>query len=166
MKNTNTEKHKITQDLVEGFKNMLLSKDKGDINMALNILKERDRSDQESEDNFKKIGNEIINNESLFSSYAKEVWVAKLNGKILFVNGEGAFTDKGRCMGFLSRHLTNFLGTSGSASNSRLVRWNPKVNSYEPDQALITLKNIFGGGKELRDFLVKNNIIEIVNINA
>lgn len=171
------EKHKITQDLVSSFKNMLMSQDNGDATLALSILDNRDKNDPETEANFKQIGEEIIDNKTLFP--INEIWVVRMNGKVLWCNGEGAFTDKSRAMSFASRHLTSYLGTSRDRDVNRHALpgyWDKKDLSKHPYgewiidpnilNYVLSLKHIFKGGKELRDFLIKNKIIEIVNINA
>ena len=76
-----------------------------------------------------------------------------IGDRLLSVNGRNVFQSKGDCMNHVSRHLTSQIGTSGNESINRYL------DNYHK-----MLKQIFKGGKELRDYLVKNDIIQIKRI--
>lgn len=145
-----SEKILITGEMVEHFKDMLLSYDQNDTTFALNILENRDKANTESEANMELIHKEIIQNETLFPKRVVQVWVAAIGDRVLRVNGRAVFETKGDCMGHTSRHLTKMIGTSSSGSMR-----------YSSNKYLQLIKHIFKGGKELRDYLYKNNIIQI-----
>jgi hypothetical protein len=41
-----SEKHEITKEMVDSFQQMILSKDEGDITLALDILENRDKEER------------------------------------------------------------------------------------------------------------------------
>lgn len=146
-----SEKILITGEMVEYFKDMLLSYDQNDTTFALNIFENRDKANTESEANMELIHKEIIQNETLFPKQVVQVWVAAIGDRVLRVNGRAVFETKGDCMGHTSRHLTKMIGTSGH----NMSYYNSSNKYFK------VIKHIFKGGKELRDYLYKNNIIQI-----
>jgi cation transport regulator ChaC len=130
---------------------MLLSNSTEDSTLALSILENRDKTNEESERNVEVIHREIIKDNNVFPKVPCEVWVAMIGDRLLYVNRRNVFQSKGDCMNHVSRHLTSQIGTSGS------------INKYL-DNYYKMLKQIFKGGKELRDHLVKNDIIQIKRI--
>lgn len=147
----------ITNEMLESFKQMLLSNDNGDSTLALSILENRDKTNEESEKNVEIIHKEIIKDNDVFPKYSStEIWIAMIGNRLLRVNERHVFETKGDCMSHVSRHLTRKIGTSNNSG-----RWN---NYYNNMYYYKMLKQIFKGGKELRDYLVKNNIIQIKRI--
>jgi hypothetical protein len=143
--------HTIEKEMVDNFKDMLLSVDGGDITLALDILDNRDTTNKESEENYKEILTLIVKDNVLFPN--KPVYVIKIDGRILTTNGKVAFNSEVDAKRYLSLHLTNIIGS------------NPTKILYNPNSYLIAIKRVFGTGINMRNFLVKNNLVEIVKID-
>lgn len=139
----------IEKEMVDNFKNMLLSVDGGDITLALDILDNRDVTNKESEENYKEILTLIVKDNVLFPN--QPCFVIKIQGRILTANGKVAFNSEADAKRYLSLHLTNIIGS------------NPTKLIYNP--YLMAIKRIFGTGINMRNFLVKNNLVEIVKID-
>lgn len=140
-------KHKITEDIVYSFKSMLQSKDKGDINLATDILENRDTDDPETRENFKKILNEILDiNQSFLGR--EEVWCIKIKDKILRTSsGKSSWTSKANASKALSYHIGRVYFNKLSFKGRRDM-----------------LRHFFKDTKALRKFLEENNSIEIVKL--
>lgn len=143
--------HTIEKEMVDNFKDMLLSVDGGDITLALDILDNRDTTNKESEENYKEILTLIVKDNVLFPN--KPVYVIKIDGRILTTNGKVAFNSEVDAKRYLSLHLTNIIGS------------NPTKILYNPNSYLMAIKRVFGTGINMRNFLVKNNLVEIVKID-
>lgn len=113
------QKMTITQDLVEGFANMIKSEDPGDSILALDILQNRDKNDPESEKHFQDLS-KLICNEALFPLDYSSGWVVKCNGKIMVLKssyvGRSVFNNMDDAKRSLSAHLTKFIGKSKANS--------------------------------------------------
>lgn len=197
------DKTKITSEMVEAFREMILSPDKGDITLALDILDNRDKDDVESEKYFKNISTQIISNDQLFPN--SNMWVVKAMGKPIVINDKMVFMSKSAAERQLSTHLTKYIGVSSTklkSSQLRSIRYkrlsHKKYYLKDPSQYKIykfdaqdeqelikqykkeneavgyraqwsgantkyfeAIKMFFKGGKELRDFLINNNILTI-----
>jgi hypothetical protein len=143
--------HIIEEEMVNNFRDMLLSVDKGDISIALDILDNRDTTNKESEENYKEILTLIVKDNVLFPN--QPCFVIKIQGRILTANGKVAFNSEADAKRYLSLHLTNIIGS------------NPTKIIYNPNPYLHAIKRIFGTGINMRNFLVKNNLVEIVKID-
>lgn len=157
--------HKITPEMLISFREMLLSEDACDTKLALDILENRNRKDEETQNNFELLKKEIIQNDILFPKYKKEIWVIKAGNEILTMqSGRCSFHNKAGASKSLARHLSLVI-----KSGENIARWTEEAkkvyySSYK--QALLgkTLKNIFRDAKTLREFLINEKIVEIVKI--
>ena len=149
------EKFIIEKELVEGFANVIKGEDKDAIKMAWDIISNRDTKHKESEANFIEIMNKIIKDEELFP--VTEVWLIKLGGRILTCRGQSGFISEFEAKRQLSLHLT---GLIGSKSKSHDLSY--RSDKFTPYQ--LALRRIFKSGNDLRNFLVKNNLVEITSI--
>jgi hypothetical protein len=143
--------HIIENEMVDNFKDMLLSVDGGDITLALDILNNRDTTNKESEENYNEILTLIFKDNILFPN--KPVYVIKIDGRILTANRKVAFNSEADAKRYLSLHLTNIIGST--PTDLKRIFADPYLN---------TIKRIFGTGINMRNFLVKNNLVEIVKI--
>lgn len=100
----------ITDEMVTSFAGMIKSNDSGDTRLAVDILNNRDKTNEASEKNFKEISNHIIDNDKLFPTGTR--YVITINNKILTLSGGTIFHSVGNAKSSLSRHLTNYLGKS------------------------------------------------------
>jgi hypothetical protein len=149
------EKFIIEKELVDGFADVIKSADKDGIKMALDIISNRDTEHKESEENFMEIMNKIIKDTELFP--ITEVWIVKLGGRILTCKGNSGFTTETEAKRQLSLHLTGLIG-----SKNKLYDDDYRSNRFTPYQ--LALRKIFKSGNDLRNFLVKNGLVEIVSI--
>lgn len=140
----------IEKEMVDNFANMILSPDSGNTNMAMEILNNRDKNNKESESQYNRLISLIIKNEELFPS--SDIWVIKIEGKILNVRNCLAFKTESEAKKWLSYHLTNKIGTEKNEGWSR--------NRY-----LKAIRGVFKSGIKMRDFLVKNNLVTIEKIS-
>ena len=150
------EKFIIEKELVDGFADIIKSEDEEGIKMALDIISNRDITHKESQKNFMEIMNKIIKDEELFPVTA--VWIVKLGGRILTCGGNSGFTSETNARRQLSLHLTKLIGSKSKVYNEGGYRH----KSFTPYQ--LALRQIFKSGNDLRNFLIKNNLIEIENI--
>jgi hypothetical protein len=143
--------HIIENEMVDNFKDMLLSIDGGDITLALDILDNRNTTNKESEENYKEILTLIVKDNVLFPN--KPCFVIKIQGRILTANHKVAFNSEADAKRYLSLHLTKIIGS------------NPTKQTYSPNPYLMAIKRVFKTGINMRNFLVKNNLVEIVKID-
>jgi hypothetical protein len=141
----------ITDDIVESFEKMMKSTDAGDIQLAMDILDNRNKSNEQSENNFKKLMCLIVDNQEILPT--SSVYGIKINNRFLVVKDKAGFCSEEQAKKWLSLHLTQYIGTESSRNDFK--------NPY-----LKALKNIFKSGINMRNFLIKNNIIQIVNLNG
>lgn len=184
--------------MIDGFKDILLSKDTGDVHIAVEIMDNRDTDNKESEANFKTLKSLIISNEKLFPKNSAR-WVIKCGKEYLTIKGKLGYNSKRQAEYALSSHLTAIIGVSKptlSTSEKTQVRvttgwvraqWVYTPNSDEKIKELTEkvlerkakeelesikryhpyaygLKVLFKGGKELKSFLIKEKMLEIVMI--
>jgi hypothetical protein len=150
------EKFIIEKELVDGFADIIKSADEEGIKMALDIIANRDTTHKDSQKNFMEIMNKIIKDEELFPVTA--VWIVKLGGRILTCGGNSGFVSETDARRQLSLHLTKLIGSKSKIYNEGGYRYK-FLNPYQ-----IALRQIFKSGNNLRNFLIKNNLIEIVSI--
>ena len=149
------EKFIIEKELVDGFADIIKSTDEEGIKMALDIIANRDTTHKESQKNFMEIMNKIIKDEELFP--VTEVWIVKLGGRILTCGGNSGFVSETDAKRQLSLHLTKLIGSKSKHYDRENYR-----RRFTPYQ--IALRQIFKSGNDLRNFLIKNGLIEIVSI--
>jgi len=149
------EKFIIDKELVEGFVDIITSNDDEGIKMTMDILSNRDDKNKESEENFMEIMNKIVRDEVLFPQ--TEVWIIKLGGRILTCGGSSGFVSETDARRQLSLHLTKMIGSKSSFYDNDYRR-----GRFTPYQW--ALRKIFKSGNDLRNFLVKNKMVEIVSI--
>lgn len=149
------DKHIITPELVEGLSNMIKSEDHGDINLAMVILDNRDKENVESEECFKQMMALIVKDDVLFPS--RPMYVIKINGRILTVKDRSVFNSEAEARKWLSLHLSNKIGveTNNRYKMSRYTNLSPYLKA---------IRTIFKSGIKMRDFLVRNDLVEIVEI--
>lgn len=149
------DKHIITPELVEGLSNMIKSEDHGDINLAMVILDNRDKENVESEECFKQMMALIVKDDVLFPS--QPMYVIKINGRILTVKDRSVFNSEAEARKWLSLHLSNKIGveTNNKYKISRYTNLSPYLKA---------IRHIFKSGIKMRDFLVRNDLVEIVEI--
>jgi len=150
------EKFIIEKELVDGFADIIKSADEEGIKMALDIIANRDTTHKDSQKNFMEIMNKIIKDEELFP--VTEVWIVKLGGRILTCGGNSGFVSETDAKRQLSLHLTKLIGSKSKAYNEGGYYY----KSLTPYQ--IALRKIFKSGNNLRNFLIKNGLIEVVSI--
>lgn len=149
------EKFIIDKELVDGFVDIITSNDDEGIKMTMDILSNRDNKNIESEKNFMEIMNKIVRDEVLFPQ--TEVWIIKLGGRILTCGGNSGFVSETEARRQLSLHLTKLIGSKSKHYDSEYRR-----GRFTPYQW--ALRKIFKSGNDLRNFLIKNKMIEIVSI--
>jgi hypothetical protein len=149
------EKFIIDKELVDGFVDIITSNDDEGIKMTMDILSNRDNKNIESEKNFMEIMNKIVRDEVLFPQ--TEVWIVKLGGRILTCGGNSGFVSETEARRQLSLHLTKLIGSKSKHYDSEYRR-----GRFTPYQW--ALRKIFKSGNDLRNFLIKNKMIEIVSI--
>ena len=149
------EKFIIDKELVEGFVDIITSNDDEGIKMTMDILSNRDDKNIESEKNFMEIMNKIIRDEVLFPQ--TEVWIVKLGGRILTCGGNSGFVSETDAKRQLSLHLTAMIGSKSKNYDNGYKRG--RFIPYE-----WALRKIFKSGNNLRNFLIKNKMVEIVSI--
>lgn len=149
------EKFIIDKELVDGFVDIITSNDDEGIKMTMDILSNRDNKNIESEKNFMEIMNKIVRDEVLFPQ--TEVWIVKLGGRILTCGGNSGFVSETEARRQLSLHLTKLIGSKSKHYDSEYRR-----RRFTPYQW--ALRKIFKSGNDLRNFLIKNKMIEIVSI--
>jgi len=141
--------HVIDQEMVDVFKDMIMGGNDGDIKLALEILDNRDKTNVESESQYERLMDLIINDEVLFPSHP--LYYLKIKNKVLTVKGRSVFNSEIEAKKFLSYHLTKMIGVEHSF---KIIK-----NPY-----LKAIKEVFKSGIKLRDFLIKNNLVEVVKI--
>lgn len=149
------EKFIIDKELVDGFVDIITSNDDEGIKMTMDILSNRDNKNIESEKNFMEIMNKIVRDEVLFPQ--TEVWIVRLGGRILTCGGNSGFVSETEARRQLSLHLTKLIGSKSKHYDSEYRR-----RRFTPYQW--ALRKIFKSGNDLRNFLIKNKMIEIVSI--
>jgi hypothetical protein len=145
-------KHIIESEMVDNFANMLMSEDKGDISLALEILNNRDTESVESEEQYHRLMSLIVKDKELFPS--KSLYVIKIKGRILVTKGKAIFFSESDAKKYLSLHLTSKIG-----SNPDILPYRGQASPY-----LKAIKNVFKTGNKMRDFLIQNDLVEIINI--
>lgn len=232
------EKLVITQEMVDSFADMIVSKNAKDVKFAVDILELRDTTDVESEKHFRDLAKLIISSDKLFPT--SNEWIIKIGDKRLELkNNRSSWDSKSAAERALSAHLTAYLGKSvknvtfsgyydrnvqkqamwkslspqalqdkiDKFKNDPQNKWQlttshwmheftrpqGKEYAYDPkfdkkkflqkekeklaknignmaswggkDTSYFkAMKMVFGGGKELRDFLIKNKIVEIIQL--
>ncbi len=167
------EKHIVTSDMVENFVKMIQSSDSGDGILALEILDNRDKTNQESEDNFDKITNSMMSDSTLFPRTNGNEYVIKMKGKVMIMNsGSLVFDSERGAKMSLNRHFSyhferverhiNYLKSldPNDPNYQRNITWY-KVTPFEH-----TIISVFKDHKALLKFLLDNKIIEIVPLNS
>ena len=149
------EKFKIEKELVDSFVGVITSNDDEGIKMTMDILSNRDEKDKESEGNFMEIMNKIVRDEVLFPQ--TEVWIVKLGGRILTCGENSGFTSEINARRQLSLHLTKLIGSNSKWYDGDYVR-----KRFTPYQW--ALRQVFKSGNNLRNFLIKNKMVEITSI--
>lgn len=144
----------IEEEMLNTFSNMFLSGEGDNIDLAMGYLDNRDKDNVESEDNFKKLMTMVISNNDFFPT--ESIFIVKIHNKPLILNGRASFNSESEAKKHLSLHLTKFLGTKGQKSIK---------TRYSSSAYFIAMKKIFKGGLELRNFLVNNNLVEIVDVS-
>lgn len=149
------EKFIIDKELVEGFVDIITSNDDEGIKMTMDILSNRDDKNIESEKNFMEIMNKIVRDEVLFPQ--TEVWIIKLGGRILTCKGTSGFVSETEAKRQLSLHLTSLIGSKSKHYDNDNAR--KRFTPYR-----WALRKIFKSGNDLRNFLIKNKMVEIVSV--
>ncbi len=146
-------KHIIEVEMVDNFAHMLMSEDEGDSLLAMEILDNRDKTSIKSEEQYHRLMTLIVKDEELFPN--KPLYVIKINGRVLNVNRKAIFHSEAEAKKWLSLHLTSKIGSHPKSLPNRR-----HVTPY-----IKAIKKIFKTGIEMRNFLVKNNLVEIINIS-
>jgi hypothetical protein len=151
------EKHIITEEMVQSFQQMLLSQDGDDTKLAMDLLNNRDKKNENSENNFKQLMNTIFNENAFFPT--APIYGIEINGRLLKTHKGSAFPTEAEAKAQLSRHLTGYLGTEHSIVEVHVPKSNTKYQYFK------AMKQIFKSGIGLRNFLIKNNIAKIVRLD-
>ena len=151
------EKHLITEEMVQSFQQMLLSQDGNDTMLAMDLLNNRDKKDENSENNFKQLMNTIFNEDAFFPT--GKMYGIEINGRLLKTQKGSAFNTEAEAKAQLSRHLTSYLGTEHSIVEVHVPKSNTKYQYFK------AMKQIFKSGIGLRNFLIKNNIAKVVRLD-
>jgi hypothetical protein len=151
-----TNTHVIDNEMVNSFSEMLLGNDSDSINLAMEILDNRDRTDIESEKQYDRLMTMIINDNTLFPN--KKSYILKIKGRLISVKDRAAFDNEIDAKKWLSLHLTKIIGTEKNTHNIECLKGS-KSYAY-----LKSIKKIFKSGIKLRDFLIKNNLVQIEEI--
>lgn len=139
--------HNITPDMVEAFKEMLISKDGGDSKFALDILENRNKEDKQTEECWNEIKKLIISNDELFPRSKQQTWVIKSEkGSLTMGSGKSSWSSAGNANKALAHQLGKYFNSSTSYFKM--------------------IKNIFGNVKTFRAFLIDNKIIEVVKVDG
>ena len=164
-----TNTHIIESEMVDSFNQMLLSSDKQSINLAVEILDNRDKTNEESEIQYDRLMTMIINGNNLFPNGnnlfpSQNLYVIRIKGRLISVKNRSVFYTEGEAKKWLSYHLTSLIGVE-----NKIPRW---YNSSHPHYQTVTydylraIRNIFESGIKLRNFLVKNNLVQFEKISA
>jgi hypothetical protein len=145
------EKFIIDKELVESFVNVITSNDDEGIKMTMDILSNRDVKDKESESNFKEIMTKILKDDVLFPKTS--IFIIKMGDRTLTCNGYSSFPSETEAKKQLSFQLTKIIGSKTNQNISHRMSPYRKV-----------LRDIFKSGNDLRNFLVKNNLVDIIEI--
>jgi hypothetical protein len=162
------DKHIITKEMLEGLSSMIQSEDKGDVDIALTILENRDTEDPESVANWEEMKKLIVRDKDLFPT--GETYVIKINGRLLKLKGSTGFPTEKKAKEWLARHLSQYLGTKSSGPlgySAHIWVYDPATNRNIPNATpyFYTIKKIFGSGVGLRDFLIKNKIATVEKVS-
>ena len=142
--------HTIDQEMVDVFKDIIMGGQDGDIKLALEILDNRDTTNPESEKQYDRLMDMIIDDKALFPN--QPLYVLKIKGKLLTVKDRTVFYSETDAKKFLSYHLTKMIGTESSNYNRARTPY------------LKAVKKVFKSGIKLRDFLIKNKLVEVIKI--
>ena len=134
-------KHQITPDQINNIGRMLLSKDPKDASLALEILKSRDKNDKQTEECFDKIKYALIEDPFIFNSKFDQ-YVVRYKDKYIKLVTKGVWKTKQGASGAITRYIEYNKG------NERLT----------------SLIESFGSIRKLKEFLIKNKVIEIIKI--
>ncbi len=145
-------KHIIEAEMVDNFANMLMSEDKSNSLLAIEILENRDKYDIESEEQYHRLMTLIIKDEELFPS--RSLYIIKIKGRILVTKGKAIFFSESDAKKYLSLHLTSKIG-----SKPDILPYRGKASPY-----LKSMKNLFKTGNKMRDFLIENDLVEIAKV--
>jgi hypothetical protein len=145
------EKFIIDKGLVESFVNVITSNDDEGIKMTMDIISNRDVKDKESESNFKEIMTKILKDDVLFPKTS--IFIIKMGDRILTCNGYSSFDSESEAKKQLSFQLTKMIGSKSKAATYK------RLSPYGK-----ALRDIFKSGNDLRNFLVKNNLVNISEI--
>lgn len=145
----NSKRHIITREYANSLISMITSVNPDDANLALGILDNRDTDNKESEENYKSVISSIMYRSLLPPN---KTWVAEYDGRVITINKKSYFRCEEEVLRNLSLHCT---GVIGKAENNN-VRYYKGITGH--------LKKVFKGGRQLRDYLVKNNIVTIKQI--
>lgn len=146
----NSSKLKISEEYAKSLKEMLESENQEDRNLAVSILDDIDEEDKETVERY----NRLIVLPSLKSLGKSTCWVIRLKGQIISANSRSTFPSQSAAMNHLSRHFTNYIGVKGEACFYR----------HNSSSIWDVLKKKYEGGKQLRDYLIKNNLITIEEV--
>lgn len=138
----------IDKEMLDSFLNMFNSTDTNDCKLAIDVLNNRNKDDQESENNFNQIKNKIINTQTLFPSiqYSGHFVIKTYEGKIINL-AQKSYNSQKSAMRGLEYYLRKAFRWYGNHN----VGWK-------------ALKFIFGDHKVLQKFLFDNNIIKVVEL--
>lgn len=155
--------HIIDKEMVEGLKQMFLGNDQSNIPIAMAILDNRDKTSQESESNYNEFIKLIVDDNVLFPRNG--LWVVKCGGRILQCNGKAGFKTEVDAKSNLSRHLTSHIGANKDKIPYQLQ--NPNQYSYQGINYnyFRAIKQIFGTGINMRNFLIKHGILTVEKID-
>jgi len=151
------EKHIITEEMIQSFQQMLLSQDGSDTKLAMDILDNRNKKNEDSEGNFKQLMNIIFNEDAFFPT--APIYGIEINGRLLRTKKGSAFITETEAKAQLSKHLTTYLGTEHYLG-IHVGLSHPKYQYFK------AMKQIFKSGINLRNFLIKNNIAKVVRLDT
>lgn len=179
-------KHKLTLDNVEALSKMFLSQDETDANLAMEIVLNMEKEDEESKKVYKEVALAIAQSPKVFRPAEHDMWVIKVSGQIVPVRGKITFKYKEQAERAIAAHLNDLIGMNSkgdaaimddvtkSMPGKRPVQkelieidpWGRQVFKYEYhwNPYLRALKDTFKSGTVLKTYMYKNNIIEIVNL--
>jgi hypothetical protein len=155
----NSDKMIITEEYADTLRKMIVSPDVENAELALSMLENRDENNAESEKRFQNLLVSHFTNKTVNAHHRwkkPECWVVRFDSKIVIVNNKSAFESKEQALRYASLHCTTYLGTKEDSAEWRY--------GYGKDPVMKVIKKIFGGGKELRNYLIKHNILVVEQI--
>lgn len=164
---------------IDSIVEMLFSTDKGDQDLALDIVK----NDEELKSKFNDVIDLILKNPETIPFTEKEIWVVKINGKMIPLGkNKGAFTNPTNAKRQLATKCSELIGTGQkvtawidshsievAVTDPRLTQhpikaYDSKTGKVEIVPCRLLLYQRFNSGLVMRNYLIKSGIATVERI--